>query len=92
MEELEQTIILNTPTGKTVRLAMKDAESVRNSLNRVVNWVANGQLKPSQATVIKGCADTILSSIRIDEKDKLIEELQDELDYRKDVDNYNRVG
>lgn len=53
----------------------KTAKDVRNSISRVNNMVANGEMDTKTAnTIICGC-NTLLGSIRADEQQKKIDEL-----------------
>lgn len=59
-----------------IRLKTKTASEVRKTLTRVMNMVANGQMDNKTAnTIILGC-NAVLSSIRADEQQRKIEELE----------------
>lgn len=59
-----------------IRLKTKTASEVRKTLTRVMNMVANGQMDNKAAnTIILGC-NAVLSSIRADEQQRKIEELE----------------
>ncbi len=59
-----------------IRLKTKTPTDVRRTLTRVMNMVANGQMDSKTAnTVILGC-NAVLSSIRVDEQQRKIEELE----------------
>lgn len=59
-----------------IRLKTKTPSDVRRTLTRVMNMAANGQMDTKTAnTVIVGC-NAVLSSIRADEQQKKIEELE----------------
>lgn len=55
-------------------------QEVRRTLSRVVNMVANKEMDSKTANAITVCCNAILSSMRIDEQQKHIEELADLLD------------
>lgn len=56
-------------------LRFKTPKDIRNSLSRVNNMVANGEMDTKKAnTIICGC-NTLLGSIRVDEQQKQIDEL-----------------
>lgn len=53
----------------------KTPKDIRNSISRVNNMVANGEMDTKTAnTIICGC-NTLLGSIRADEQQKQIDEL-----------------
>ena len=59
-----------------LRLKTGTATEVRRTLSRVMNMVANGQLDNKTAnTIILGC-NAVLSSIRTDEQQRKIDELE----------------
>lgn len=59
-----------------IRLKTKTASEVRKTLTRVMNMVANGQMDTKTAnTIILGC-NAVLSSIRTDDQQRKIEELE----------------
>lgn len=59
-----------------IRLKTKTASEVRKTLTRVMNMVANGQMDNKTAnTIILGC-NAVLSSIRTDDQQRKIEELE----------------
>lgn len=59
-----------------IRLKTKTASEVRKTLTRVINMVANGQMDNKTAnTIILGC-NAVLSSIRTDDQQRKIEELE----------------
>lgn len=59
-----------------IRLKTRTAAEVRKTLTRVMNMVANGQMDSKQAnTIILGC-NAVLSSIRVDDQQKKIDELE----------------
>lgn len=59
-----------------IRLKTKTPSDVRQTLTRVMNMAANGQMDNKTAnTIILGC-NAVLSSIRADEQQRKIEELE----------------
>lgn len=59
-----------------IRLKTKTPTDVRRTLTRVMNMAANGQMDTKTAnTIILGC-NAVLSSIRADEQQRKIEELE----------------
>lgn len=59
-----------------IRLKTKTPEDIRRTLTRVINMAANGQMDTKTAnTIIIGC-NAVLSSIRVDEQQRKIEELE----------------
>lgn len=67
-----------------IRLKTRTASEVRKTLTRVMNMVANGQMDNKTAnTIILGC-NAVLSSIRTDDQQRKIEELEKILESMKD--------
>lgn len=59
-----------------IRLKTGSPQEVRRTLTRVMNMVANGQMDSKAGnTIILGC-NAVLSSIRADEQQRKIEELE----------------
>ena len=59
-----------------IRLKTKTPADIRRTLTRVMNMAANGQMDSKTAnTIIVGC-NAVLSSIRVDEQQRKIEELE----------------
>lgn len=61
-------------------LKMSTPGEVRKSVSRINNMVLNGQLEPKTANAIIYGANTVLSSIRTDECEKRIKELEELVD------------
>ena len=58
-----------------IRLRLGTPTEVRRTLSRILNMVANGEMESKTAnTIILGC-NAVQSSIRSDEQEKKIEEL-----------------
>ena len=63
--------------NKRLRLKYDTPSNIRKSITKINNMVANGELECKVAnTIIVGC-NAILGSIRIDEQEKKIRELQE---------------
>lgn len=59
-----------------IRLRTKTPTEVRRTLTRVMNMVANGEMDHKTAnTIILGC-NAVLSSIRTDDQQRKIDELE----------------
>ncbi|MBQ8804181.1 MAG: hypothetical protein IJZ53_11140 [Tyzzerella sp.] len=59
-----------------IRLKTRTATEVRRTLTRVINMVANGEMDNKTAnTIILGC-NAVLSSIRTDDQQRKIDELE----------------
>lgn len=59
-----------------IRLKLNTPQEVRRTLTRVVNMAANGQIDNKTAnTIILGC-NAVLSSIRTDDQQRKIDELE----------------
>ena len=57
-------------------LKMSTVAEVRRAMTRVANMVLRGDLGPKEANAIIYAANTILQSIRTDDQDKRLEELE----------------
>lgn len=57
-------------------LKMSNVQEVRRAMTRVANMVLRGELSPKEASAIVYAAQTILQSIRIDDQERKIEELE----------------
>lgn len=59
-----------------IRLKTRTATEVRKTLTRVMNMVVNGEMDNKTAnTIILGC-NAVLSSIRTDEQQRKLDELE----------------
>ena len=59
-----------------IRLKTRTATEVRRTLTRIMNMVANGEMDHKTAnTIILGC-NAVLSSIRTDDQQRKIDELE----------------
>ena len=72
---------------KKIRLKFTDIKSIKLSLNRVANLVANGELDPQRGSCIATLCNTLLKASKQEEIEKQIEELQEIIeDIRKEKD------
>ncbi len=62
---------------KRVKLKLDTPSNVRKSLSKVTNMVINGELPTGQANTIILACNAILGSIRADEQEKKIKELEE---------------
>lgn len=58
------------------RLNLKNPQEVRRTLNRVANMALNGEIDTKVANTIILACNAVLSSIRTDEQQKKIDELE----------------
>lgn len=65
---------------KRLRLKLDNPNNIRKSLSKISNMVANGELPTGQANTIILACNAILGSIRADEQEKKIRELQELLE------------
>ena len=73
-----------------IRLRLGTPTEVRRTLSRILNMVANGEMESKTAnTIILGC-NAVLSSIRSDEQEKKIEELNRLLEEMMKLDEESR--
>ena len=61
------------------QLKLDTPRDIRQSLTRVANLVLNGELEPKRANCITYIASIVLSSIRVDEYGKDLEEVKEML-------------
>ena len=61
---------------KKIRLRMNTPTEVKRTLARVSNMVLNGEIEPLDANVIIYACYAIFSTIRIDEQERRIDELE----------------
>ena len=74
---------------KKIRLKFTDIKSIKLSLNRVANLVANGELDPQRGSCIATLCNTLLKASKQEEIEKQIEELQEIIeDIRKEKDKW----
>ena len=65
---------------KKIRLKLDSPNNIRKSLAKISNMVANGDIPTAQANTIILACNAILGSIRADEQEKKIRELQELLE------------
>ncbi len=65
---------------KKIRLKFTDIKSIKLSLNRVANLVANGELDPQRGSCIATLCNTLLKASKQEEIEKEIENLKDILE------------
>lgn len=58
------------------RLKMGTSKDVRQSVNRVVNMLLNGEIDPKTANAIMYGANVTLGAIRTDEQQRKLDELE----------------
>lgn len=58
------------------RLRLSRPSEVRKAMSKIANAVYNGELDPKEANAILYACNSVLSSIRIDEQQKKIDELE----------------
>ena len=63
-----------------IRLKLDSPNNIRKSLAKISNMVANGDIATGQANTIILACNAILGSIRADEQEKKIRELQELLE------------
>ena len=68
-------------------MRMKTAADVRRALQRVGNMVLEGKVEPKAANAFCYCASTILASLRTDEQQRKIEELEEMINDVTDKQN-----
>lgn len=57
------------------RMTLKSPQDVRKALSRVSNMLLNEEIDPKTANAIIYACNSILSSVRIDEQEKKIDDL-----------------
>ena len=65
------------------RLKLSTPTEVRRAVSRVANMVLNNELDPKQANAIMYACNVLLSSIRTDEQEKRLAELENIINERK---------
>ena len=59
-----------------MKMKLSTPKEVRKSLSTVANMVLNGEIEPKKANAFVYVTNAILTSIRIDEQEKQIQELK----------------
>lgn len=62
---------------KKIRLKLNTPRDIRKALSKVANMIANGEIDIKKANAIIYSCNSILNSIRTDELEKQIQELED---------------
>lgn len=62
------------------RLTLKTPQDVRRALARVSNMLLNGEIDSKTANAIIYACNSILQSVRVDEQEKKLEELDGMID------------
>ncbi len=70
---------------KRKNLKLSTPEDVRKALSRIANMVINGELEAKDANSITLICNGILGSIRTDEQEKKIRELEEILNRKKEL-------
>ena len=60
-----------------MKLKLSTPKEIRKSLATVANWVLNDEIEPKKANAFVYVTNSILTSIRVDEQQKEIEELKE---------------
>ncbi|MDY4253002.1 MULTISPECIES: hypothetical protein [unclassified Clostridium] len=63
--------------GKKIRYRLSNPKEVRRVLANVTNKVANNEMDPKQANAIAYLCNCILQSIRVDELEKQVQQLEE---------------
>jgi len=62
---------------KKIRLKLSTPSDVRKTLAKITNMIANNEIDPKKANTIIYSCNSILNSIRVDEQEKRIQELEE---------------
>ena len=62
---------------KKIRLRLSTPNDIRKTLARVTNMIANNKIDTKKANTIIYSCNSILNSIRVDEQEKRISELEE---------------
>lgn len=63
--------------NKKIRLRLSTPRDVRKTLARITNMIANNEIDTKKANTIIYSCNSILNSIRVDDQEKRIEELEE---------------
>ena len=63
--------------NKKIRLRLSTPNDIRKTLARVTNMIANNEIDTKKANTIIYSCNSILNSIRVDEQEKRIAELEE---------------
>lgn len=75
VEELRETAATEEPQPQ-IELPMNTAAEIKQTIRLIAEMVINGKLDSRRASTLNALCNTALSSIRTDEQQKEIEELQ----------------
>lgn len=64
-------------SNKKIRLRLSTPHDIRKTLARVTNMIANNEIDTKKANTIIYSCNSILNSIRVDEQEKRISELEE---------------
>ena len=59
------------------KLNLNTPKNVRASLGKIANWVLNGEIDTKQANAIVYICNSVLQSIRVDDQERRIVELEE---------------
>ena len=69
------------------KMKLSTPEEVRKSLAKVANMIINDEIEPKKASTFTYVCNGILQSIRVDEQEKRIEELEQYVNNLKEKNN-----
>ena len=58
-----------------MKVKLSTPAEVRRTLSKIANMLLNNQIDPQRATAITNCCNAVLSCIRLDELEKLLQEV-----------------
>ena len=62
-----------------MKIKLSTPAEVRRTLSKIANMLLNNQIDPQRATAITNCCNSVLNCIRIDEQQKKLAELAEEV-------------
>lgn len=62
---------------KKIRLRLNTPSDIRKTLARITNMIANNEIDTKKANTIVYSCNSILNSIRVDELEKQVQDLED---------------
>lgn len=62
---------------KKIRLRLSNPKDIRRTLAKITNQLANGEIDTKKASTMAYLCNCILQSIRVDELEKQVRELED---------------
>lgn len=66
-----------TNEEKKIRLRLNTPSDIRKTLARITNMIANNEIDTKKANTIIYSCNSILNSIRVDELEKQVQDLED---------------